>query len=511
MCTEVRPWTAVEIRELRDVIGEEEEVAFVVWHMLPTDEIPKLMSHVPPPDSWLSNPLFGETLKTIIGNYDVVPVEWVIQRENAILSRINSERQPWLNRVTMALEALGHTINLMKTGNEGDWIRWTERICREVKFVCSHMTKELRSEVSWKRGKREFPMLGICEDWRLEFMPFLEIPTILSSGFQEQILRKLERGLSEQEIGVVVKMIKSLLLDYKDSTREYSQSIGHEIVFWACICRRAVWQEVKGAPAEGDETRESLWQWSLWEPKTQNDTDMGIAFGWGEGRPMGYMDRYLDMRANPIEMDPKGRQLLGATSEFMWSIFRATDAIQESIDAAADNQTDEVGSIAWRAGLAKTVVHSMATRSLVTRRELARVCADDELAASYAIDLDNECRSIRATCCLVSRVITLSVGQATGRGPFVPHRGVLFDGPVPTGEDAHALKRVASESFAALCRVGAEKANVTRVQNRRDDANAMVVAATVMASHFKTFSHVQTCTDIVATCASRFINETQLK
>ena len=83
--------------------------------------------------------------------------------------------------------------------------------------------------------------------------------------------------------------------------------------------------------------------------------------------------------------------------------------------------------------------------------------------------------------------------------------------PPSTVDGAHALKRVATQSFAALCRVGAENASGTRVPNRIDDANAMVVAATVMASHFKTFSHVQTCADIVATCASRFIDETQLK
>ena len=225
---------------------------------------------------------------------------------------------------------------------------------------------------------------------------------------------------------------------------------------------------------------------------------------------MGYVDSYLDKRANPVELDNEGQTLCAqhqnSCGPYSWPL-----TIQESIDATADSQSEEVGSAAWRAGLAKTVVRSMAPCSLVSRRELECVCADDELAVSYAIDFDNECRSVRTACCLVSLVVTLSVGQATGRGPFVPHHGVLFDGPVPIVAGAHALKRVATQSFAALRRMGAENASETHVPNRIDDANAMVVAATVMASHFKTFAHVQTCADIVATCASRFIDETQLK
>ena len=359
--------------------------------------------------------------------------------------------------------------------------------------------------------KPEFPLLGICDDWRLEFSPFVELPTIRTTGFQEHWLKKLMVGISEEEIADLMRMVNRLLEDYSESTGEESQAIGHEIVFFACIYRRAVWGMIEGAPPESAEQHTSLWKWSLWEPIAHTDGDFCIAHGWttGEERRLGYVDRYVQTRANPLDLNENEKALLSATSEFIWSIFRATNAIQESIDAAADCQKDVVGTPAWKAGLAKAVVGSLGPRSLVTQREHDRVCSDTSLATSYAIDLDNEFRAIRATCCLVGRVVSLSVGHATGRGPFVPHRGVIFDGPVPSAADANGLKRVARESFDALCRVGADQSSGLSTTNRMDDANAMVVAATVMASHFKSFAHIQTCVGIVAACANRFAKNTK--
>ena len=302
-------------------------------------------------------------------------------------------------------------------------------------------------------------------------------------------------------------MVKSLLEEYSESTGENCQSIGHEIVFLACMYRRAVWGTIEGATPENAEQHISRWKWWLWEPAANQDEDFCIARGWvpGEARFLGYVDRYLETRGSPVDLDENEKVLLSATSEFIWSIFRATNAIQESIDAAADCQRDVVVSPAWKTGLAKKVVGSLCSLSLVTQREHDRVFADTALANSYAIDLDIEFHAIRATCCWIGRVVSLSVGHATGRGPFIPHRGVIFDGPVPTVADASGLKRVAKESFDALCRVGADQANRSSTTNRMDDANAMVVAATIMASHFKSFALVQTCVDIVETCANRFV------
>lgn len=504
MPAEARAWTRTDLQQLRRITSNEQILAFVMYHTLPSD-IPKLFSRVSPPAEWASNPHFGKDTLRIISELDLVPLEWFVQREHNILDRVQKDREPWLNRVTLALEAMGKTLSLLKGPAVGDWVTWTERICSEMRFVSSSMVKKLRAEGGGTRGTLSFPVWGICDDWKLEFAPFLELPTIRAAGFQEQLVRRVSMGFSPHDIEGVMRTIRGLLEDYAESTRENSQSIGHEILFWACMYRQAISQGPCGLQAEYGKQNESVWKWWLWESTSGSDEEAGIAYGWHNGkvRRMGYVDRYVQTRENPVDMDMSSVALLSATSDLIWSVFRATDIVQESIDAAADCQNTVIGSRPWRMGLARTVVQTMRERCLVSAKEYECVCANDDLAAAYAIELDNECRAIRATCCLLGRVVTLSVGHNTGRGPFVPHRGVLFGGPVPTDAGRPHIKRMATESFAALRRVGAALANGTSVQNKMDDANAMVVAASTMASHFKCFSHVRTCADIVATCANR--------
>ena len=149
MATEARPWTEVEIRELRSLGIDEDIILFIVFRTLPT-QIPRLMSKVDAPDSWKNHALFGERLEHVLHNHDLLPVEWYVQREHAILSKIQKKREPWMNRVKMAFEAMGRSIHLMKGEQDADWTRWTERICKEVRFVCSSMTNQLKEEGNCK-------------------------------------------------------------------------------------------------------------------------------------------------------------------------------------------------------------------------------------------------------------------------------------------------------------------------------------------------------------------------
>jgi hypothetical protein len=145
MVREVRAWTAVDICQLREDNVDEDILRFIVFRTLPS-EIPRLMSQVAAPESWRIHVLFGARLQKVLNSYDLIPVEWYVQREHAILSTIQKKREPWMNRVTMAFEALGQSINLMKGVADEDWVRWTERICREVRFVCSNMARKLKEE-----------------------------------------------------------------------------------------------------------------------------------------------------------------------------------------------------------------------------------------------------------------------------------------------------------------------------------------------------------------------------
>ena len=145
MVLEVRSWTEVDINQFREDGVDEDILQFIVFRTLPS-EIPRLMSQVAAPESWRIHALFGARLQKVLNSYDLIPVEWYVQREHEILSRIQKKREPWMNRVTMAFETLGQSINLMKGAADADWVRWTERICREVKFVCSNMTRKLKEE-----------------------------------------------------------------------------------------------------------------------------------------------------------------------------------------------------------------------------------------------------------------------------------------------------------------------------------------------------------------------------
>lgn len=501
-------WTLSEILELTDQHVPERTIIFLAFNTIPT-KIPRLLLVAQAPPCWAENAGWSPEMLPAIAALDVVPLPLFVARHDELLSKLNKMELPWLDKITFATEGLGKLMAIWAETlggvDEGvrRWARWYAQVCACSRNLCAGMLREAEGEAGRRWGERDclFPNFGVCNDWKLEMPGYVIMPNLPQSRWHAQGVASL--GLPTRAgAKLLAVVIKGLIGEHAAATPPEAQARGHEILFWCCVYRKVIWCLSQSPPA-------SAWRWEDWETAARAGHEEPLAYGWatpGVG-PHGRMDNYVDARAHQTPICTQQAALQSQASAYLAQLLVAVDAVHIALDDCADTfigppsgaEPDQLPSAATAA--------AMHAAGHISKTELDGVLAGECVADDYALALDTECRTAGKLCSFLHRVLVSSGAQLTGVGPLVPHAGILLDTATLASEPGVGLRARAAASFTALQRRHETPAGLPVTPGAtKDDANAMVLAAVALASHFKHFAYCRTCSEIIQDCTNRAIS-----
>lgn len=504
-CLREAHWTLAQMEQLQDRSFGEHVVIFMAWNTLPTTT-PRILRLLRPPASWGTGPGGQADIVAAAAECDVLPLAWFAARHDPILAKLGRPDNPWLDRVTFAIGGLGKLMGIWAetlenvTGDVRRWARWYAKVCSIARNVGAGLLREAEEEAGGRLGDRacRYPDFGVCNDWKLVLPPYVAMPSLPQSRWGAQGLAALATPTKEGAKLIAI-IIKGLLAEHAAALPSEAQARGHEILFWCCVYRKLVWRLSSAQPTDA-------WGWAGWSTAACSGHEQPLACAWGtpgEG-PSGRMDNYVEARAKSKPMGTQQAALLAQASAYLAQLLGAVDAVRATLDHCADTLLDPPAGVGPDPLSAAATAAAMHTAGHISKSELDGVLGGECVADDYALALDTECRTAGKICSFMHRVLVSSAAQLAGVGPLAPHPGILLDTTTLAAEPGVGLHTRAAASYAALQRRHPTEAGVpTPAGVAKDDANAMVLAAVALASHFKHFAYCRTCSEIIHACANR--------
>lgn len=494
-------WTIGHLHQLQQKSLEDRVIIFLAWNTIPSG-LPRLLRVAPPVEGW------EPSMLAAAAGCDVIPLTWFVARHNEILAKLDRV-PPWLDRVTFAIEGLGRLMGIWAETLEdvgGDvrrWARWYAKVCSIARNIGAGLLREAEEEGGGRFGERDcrFPDFGICNDWKLELPAYVAMARLPQSRWGAQGLATLDRP-TKAGAKLLAVVIKGLLAEHAAAIPSEAQARGHEILFWCCVYRKVIWRLSSARPAD-------VWGWAEWSTAASAGHEEPLAHGWrgADAGANGRMDKYVDARARFTPMCAQQAALLAQASAYLAQLLAAVDAVHVALDDCVDTLLGPASDTEPDLLAAPATAAAMHAAGHISKTELDGVVAGECVADDYVLALDTECRTAGKLCSFLHRVLLSSAAQLAGVGPLVPHAGILLDTATLAGEPVLGLRTQAAASFTALQRRHEAPTGLSVPPGAtKDDANAMVLAAVALASHFKHFAYCRTCSEIIQDCTNRAIS-----
>ena len=500
-------WTPARLEELKKKCHSESAVIFLAWNTVATS-IPRILNVLPQPAAWETGGALQGEIAGAAAQSDVLPLVWFAARHDKTLAKLGRADIPWLDRVTFAIEGLGKLMGIWAetledvTGDVRRWARWYAKVCSIATNIGAGLLREAEEEAGGAVGDRacRYPDFGVCNYWKLVLPAYVAMPSLVQSRWGVQALSAMDKP-TQKGANLIALIITGLLTDHTAAQPSEAQARGHEILFWCCVYRKVIWRLSSAPPTDA-------WDGGRWRTAACSGHEQPLAYSWDtpEAGPDGRMDTYVEARAQRKPMGTQQAALLTHASTYLAQLLSSVDAVRATLDECADNLLAPPAYAESDSLSAAETAAAMHAAGHISKRELDGVLGGECIPHDYALALDTECRTAGKICSYMHRVLVSSAAQLAGVGPLTPHPGILLDTTTLATEPGVGLHTRAAASYAALQRRHPTEAGVpTPAGVAKDDANAMVLAAVALASHFKHFAYCRTCSEIIHACANRAI------